>query len=455
MPVSSKPRPPLPPSPHLVVGLARSGQAAARLLASRGERVIGVDEGRPEGAERLTADGVEVILDVDGTASVVEAASVVKSPGVPADAPAIVAARERGLPVIGELELAWRMLPNRFLGITGTNGKTTVAELLGHVWRTAGEPVAVAGNVGTPLSSLVGELDPETTVVCEASSFQLEDADAFAPECGVLLNVTPDHLDRHHDLAAYLSAKLRLFARQGNDDVCVYNGSDPALRGVDLGGCGRRAAFCTARDDRDDCQAVVSGSVLELWGEPLLELSELALIGPHNAENAAAAAIAAATQGIDREAVAEALRTFPGVPHRLERVRERDGVLYVNDSKATNVAAAVAALRSFDRGVHAILGGSTKGGGFAGLAAAVAERCTACYLIGEAAPSLERDLGPAWEAGVRRSRCDGLADAVHAAAADAVAGDVVLLAPACASFDCYTDFEQRGEHFRALVEELG
>ena len=186
MPVSSKPRPPLPPSPYLVVGLARSGQAAARLLAARGERVIGVDTGRPQGAERLTASGVEVILDVDGTASVVETASVVKSPGVPADAPAIVAARERGLPVIGELELAWRVLPNRFVGITGTNGKTTVAELLGHVWRTAGEPVAVAGNVGTPLSSLVGELDPETTVVCEASSFQLEDADAFAPECGVL-----------------------------------------------------------------------------------------------------------------------------------------------------------------------------------------------------------------------------------------------------------------------------
>lgn len=450
----SKYRPPLPEGPFLVVGLARSGQAAARLLAARGERVIGVDAGSPEGAEGLRGVGVEVNLDGDGSESVGRVRCVVKSPGVPAQAPAIAAARERSLPIIGELELAWRLLSNRFVAVTGTNGKTTVTELLGHVWRTAGEPVAVAGNVGTPLASLVGEVPAGSTIVCEASSFQLEDTESFAPECGVLLNVAPDHLDRHGGLDEYLTAKLRIFANQGNDDVCVYNGSEPALLGVDLGGCGRRVAFCREPEAGEDCQVTLDGGVLELWGEPLLRTSELALIGPHNAENAAAAAAAAAALGIERGAIAEALRGFAGVPHRLERVAELDGVLYVNDSKATNVAAASAALRSFDRGVHAILGGSLKGGGFAALAAPVAERCRVCYLIGEAADEIERDLAPAWEAGVEHRRCDGLAGAAAAAAAAAVPGDVVLLAPACASFDSYRDFEQRGEHFRELVEGM-
>jgi len=451
---ASKDRPPLPPGPYLVVGLARSGQAAARVLAARGAQVIGVDSGRPDGAEGLRGVGVEVLLNGDGVEPVERVRCVVKSPGVPVDAPPIAAARARGLPVIGELELSWRLLPNRFVAVTGTNGKTTVTELIGHVWRTAGEPVAVAGNVGTPLASLVGELGAETTIVCEASSFQLEDSDAFAPECGVLLNVTADHLDRHGSVDRYLAAKLRIFANQGNEDVCVYNGSDPALRGLDLGGCGRRVAFC--RDPvGEDCQVTLTGGVMELWGEPLIETSELKLLGPHNAENAAAAAATAASMGIGRDALAAALRSFGGVAHRLERVGEVGGVVFVNDSKATNVAAAGAALRSFESGIHAILGGSLKGGGFAELAAPVAERCVACYLIGEAADELERDLGPAWEAGVVLHRCEDLPEAVRVAAAAAAPGEVVLLAPACASFDSYRDFEARGEHFRELVAGLG
>ncbi len=211
------------------------------MLAGRGERVIGVDSGSPEGAAGLRGAGVEVILDGDGVASIEGVRCVVKSPGVPASAPAIVAARERGLVVIGELELSWRLLPNRFCAVTGTNGKTTVAELLGHIWRTAGEPVAVAGNVGRPLASLVGEIGDEATIVCEASSFQLEDADRFAPECAVLLNIAPDHLDRHGTFDAYRDAKLRVFANQGEDDVGVYNGSDPALAGVEIPGASAQA----------------------------------------------------------------------------------------------------------------------------------------------------------------------------------------------------------------------
>jgi UDP-N-acetylmuramoylalanine--D-glutamate ligase len=451
----ARPRPPLPPGPYLVVGLARSGQAAARLLAGRGAEVSGVDSGEPAGAAELGAEGVEVELGGDGLGALARVGCVVKSPGVPREAGVIAAALERGIPVIGELELAWRLLSNPFVAVTGTNGKTTVSELLGHVWRSAGEPVAVAGNVGTPLASLAGAVDRATTIVCEASSFQLEDTEAFAPECGVLLNLTPDHLDRHRDLDSYLAAKLRLFANQGNDDVCVFDGSDPALRGVDLGGCARRVAFCRDARDCDDCAAELAGGAIALWGEPLAGLDELALPGPHNVANAMAAALAAAAMGIERAAIADALRSFPGVPHRLERVGEHDGVLYVNDSKATNIAAAAAALGSFGRKpVRAILGGSPKGGGFAELAGPVSEHCVACHLIGAAAAQLERDLAGAWSAGVARETHDGLAQAFAAAAQEAAPGDVVLLAPACASFDAYRDFEQRGEHFRALFAAL-
>jgi UDP-N-acetylmuramoylalanine--D-glutamate ligase len=268
----------------------------------------------------------------------------------------------------------------------------------------------------------------------------------------VLLNATPDHLDRHGDFDRYLRAKLRIFANQGNDDVAVYNSSDAALRDLDLGGCGRRVGYC--RGPSPDCELSFNDGVIFAGDRPLLEASELSLIGPHNADNAMAAAAAALAMGLEGEAVRDGLRTFAGVPHRLERVAERGGVLYVNDSKATNVAAAAAGLRSFDGGVRAILGGSLKGGSFTGLVEPVSQRCVACYLIGEAAESLEQDLEPARDAGVELRRCEGLADAVRAAASDARAGEVVLLAPACASFDAYRDFEQRGEHFRSLVEGL-
>jgi UDP-N-acetylmuramoylalanine--D-glutamate ligase len=449
---SGRPRPAVPEGPYLVVGLARSGQAAARLLAKRGAEVLGCDSGSPDGAEGLRDAGVEVHLDTDGLALLERARCLVKSPGVPRQAPVVEGARRRGIPVLGELELAWRLMENTFVAVTGTNGKTTVTELLGHVWRTAGEPVAVAGNVGTPLASLVGELPVDATVACEASSFQLEDTEAFAPECGVLLNVTPDHLDRHVDLEDYLSAKLRIFANQGNDDVAVFNASEPAIAGRDLGGCARRIPYCRGADP--DCAVSLNEETIFIGSEPLMETSELSLPGPHNADNAMAVTAAATAMGIDREAIREGLRTFPGVPHRLERVAKANGVIYVNDSKATNVAAAAAALRSFDGGIHAILGGSLKGGGFTDLTGPVAERCVACYLIGEAAQALENDLEPVRSAGVELHRSGDLATAVRNASAAATDGQVVLLAPACASFDAYRDFEERGEHFRALVREL-
>ena len=442
----------MPRGPFLVVGLARSGQAVARLLAARGEEVRGVDSGFPEGAERLSEVGVEVFLDTDGLAQLERTRTVVKSPGVPREAPVIAAALERGIDVVGELELAWRALPNRFLAVTGTNGKTTTAELLGHIYRSAGEPVALAGNVGRPLSELAGAVEPDATVVCEASSFQLEDTDYFAPECAVFLNLAPDHLDRHHDLGSYLAAKLRIFANQGNDDLAIYNGDDPELAGTDLGGCARRVAFCVGAGP--DCEVAVAEGTIFYDGEPLLAVDELGLFGEHNVANAMAAAAAALSMGLDRDAVRAGLRSFAGVAHRLEQVAEIGGVRFVNDSKATNVASATVGIRAFAGGVHAILGGSEKGEPYAPLLDPVRERCAACYLTGASAERLAEELAPAIAVGVELHRCDDLEDAVRSAAAAARPGEVVLLSPACASFDAFENYEQRGDRFREIVAGL-
>jgi UDP-N-acetylmuramoylalanine--D-glutamate ligase len=410
-------RPTLPSGPFLVVGLARSGVAAARVLEAHG-RVIGTDSGQPD-----VPAGLEAHLGVDGVDLLDRAACVVKSPGVPNEAPVIAAARERGLPVLGELELAWRLLPQRFVAVTGTNGKTTTAELLGAIWRAAGQPVAVAGNVGTPVASLVGSLEPDATVVCEVSSFQAEDSIEFAPDTGLLLNLSEDHLDRHGTFEAYRDAKLRMFARQRPDQAAV------APPGLALPGEARRITF----------------------GDPAdlpLPAEQIRLRGQHNLENAMGASAAALATGVPAAAVAGALRSFPGVPHRLEEVGEAGGVLYVNDSKATNVSAAARGIESFEGGVHAILGGSLKGGGFEGLREPVAARCRACYLIGAAADRLAADLEPA---GVLLVRCGDLETAVREASAAARPGEVVLLSPACASYDQFRDYEERGDRFRSLV----
>jgi UDP-N-acetylmuramoylalanine--D-glutamate ligase len=391
-------------------------------------------------------------LDADGLALLEGVRTVVKSPGVPREAPVIAAALERGIDVVGEMEVAWRAIPNRFVAVTGTNGKTTVVEWLGHVYRTAGEPVAVAGNVGTPLSALAGAVDPGATVVCEASSFQLEDSVAFAPECAVFLNLASDHLDRHSDLDAYLQAKLRIFANQGNDDVAVYNADDPALAGADLGGCARRVAFC--RGAGPECEVALAEGAIFYDGEPLLAVDELGILGEHNAANAMAVAAAALSMGVDRDAVREGLRSFAGVPHRLEQVAEIGGVRFVNDSKATNVASATVGLRAFEGGVHAILGGSEKGEPYAPLLDPVRERCVACYLTGASGGRMAEELAPAIESGVALHRCDDLEQAVRSAAAAARPGEAVLLSPACASFDAFEDFEARGERFREIVGTL-
>jgi UDP-N-acetylmuramoylalanine--D-glutamate ligase len=435
-----------------VIGLARSGVAAAEALRALGEEVIGCDSRASGSAEldsavqRLSRAGVEIHLDASGDAVAARAGTLIKSPGVPQNAPAIVAARARGVPVIGELELAWRMVSNEFVAVTGTNGKTTTTEWIGHVHRTAALPVAVVGNVGTAASTLAGTISTETTVVCEASSFQLEDTVAFAPEAAALLNLAPDHLDRHPTYENYVVAKLKIFVNQGNDDLAVA----PSDLGIeDLGGCARRVLFGTG--DGDSLE--LSDRVGYLWwdDQPLIAVDEIALPGLHNRANAMATAAVCLARGIERDAVAEALRTFAGVAHRLEAIAVRDGVSYVNDSKATNVASTIVALESYDGGVHLIAGGRGKNQDFSALAEPVAERCDAVYLIGEASAELGAALA---ETGVVARRCGGLEQAVAAAATAASSGNTVLLSPACASYDQYPDFEARGEHFRALVRGL-
>jgi UDP-N-acetylmuramoylalanine--D-glutamate ligase len=460
-----KPRPEIPSGPYLVVGLARSGVAAALALRARGEVVIGSDLDARAHTPALVQAGVELHLGEQGPELLEGVGAVVKSPGVPAQAPLIAAAREHGLLVMGELELAWRMIENEFIAVTGTNGKTTTVELIGHIHRQAGLPVAVAGNVGTAASSLLGALDRAATVVCEASSFQLEDTICFAPEAAVLLNLTEDHLDRHGTMRAYGAAKLQIFARQDAEDIAVAPadllermarararaGEAPADDERWAAGRGRLIGF--GADSEGGCS--LRGGEL-WWGElPLLAVSELRVRGRHNVDNAMAAAAVCLARGIDPEAVRAGLRSFAGVAHRLEEVGRRDGVMYVNDSKATNIASTLVALDAFwddqkprRKTIHLILGGQGKQQDFTVLRDAVERQCRAVYLIGQDAPLIAAALAgtaaPVLE-------CVELEQAVRAAADGASPGDVVLLSPACASFDQFADFEARGERFRELV----
>jgi len=408
----------------LVVGLARSGKAAAEALVALGAVVTGYDRGDALEAGRLQEIGVEVHLGLEEETLLQGIDLVVKSPGVPGETPLVADARARGIPVWSEIELGARLLSNPLLGVTGTNGKTTTSELLGAVFRAAGRPIEVAGNVGRPLTSLVGSVDPNAWVVCELSSFQLEDVETLRPQIAVLLNLEPDHLDRHGTFDDYAETKLRIFERQGPDDTAVVpRGFGP------VPGAARRVEF--------------------RFDDPLPV--EPRIPGPHNRENAAAATAAARAAGIEGDAIAEALRTFQGVPHRIELVRELEGVRYVNDSKATNVAAARRALASFpDARLHVILGGRGKAEPYAPLAAAFKPGDRA-YLIGEATGQIASALD---EAGIGYLEAGDLATAVSAAAQAAAPGDVVLLSPACASFDQFENFETRGDAFRHLVEEL-
>jgi UDP-N-acetylmuramoylalanine--D-glutamate ligase len=438
-----------------VVGLARTGIATALFCTQRGARVTASDA-RPEcelaeAAAKLRAVGVTLELGGHRAETFAGQDLIVPSPGVPPTMGALAAARSLGVPVWSEIELAWRFLRGRLICITGSNGKTTTTSLIGHILETARLPVQVAGNIGTPLISRVDISSDTSFTVVEASSFQLELISAFRPDIAVLLNITPDHLDRHGSTEAYGAAKARMFENQTAEDAAVVNADDAVApqyapaepRVFWFSGLKRVASGCYLRGEEIvfRCDGVES---------VLAERKLIGLRGSHNIENVLAAAAAARLAGVEPSAIAEGVRTFAGVEHRIEYVATISGVEYFNDSKATNVDATLKALDAFSGNVLVILGGKDKGSDYRILRQSLRSRARMALLIGSAADKIEADL----DAVIPVERAETLERAVELAARRAQPGDTVLLAPACASFDQFENYEHRGRVFKQLVREL-
>ncbi len=440
----------------LVVGLARSGLAAANLLLSRGARVRVTDLAPAEKlSERLSRlEGpVRLRLGEHRLGDFLESDLIVVSPGVPHDQECLVQARRRGVPVWPEVELGYRFLEGDFIGVTGSNGKTTTTTLIGELLRQAGRDAEVAGNIGKPLSQLARHGGGYRTYVLELSSFQLEAIDRLRCRHAIVLNVTADHLDRHGDLERYAAAKERIFNRQQPGDFAILNGDDTVTAAM----AGRRTSkvvfFSRRRQLEEGVFIDPQGRVRVSWdgrNEPLLEAGEVRLRGSHNLENVLAATAAGFLSGVSAAEMAGCFRTFAGVEHRLEHVARIGGVEFYNDSKATNVDSACKALEAFPEPLVAILGGRDKGADFRTLRPALEGRVRTALLLGEAAPKLEAALAGA----VPLERCTSVPAAVRRAFALARPGDIVLLAPACASFDQFEDYEHRGRVFKEAVREL-
>jgi len=434
-----------------VVGLGKSGLAVLELLASKGA-VLRACDVKPPGelrgvGEALGRLGVPFVPQ--GPAAFQDAHWVVISPGVPADLELLQQARARGVRVVGEVELASLFLQGDTIGITGSNGKTTATALAGRLLEECGIPVQVGGNIGTiPAAAMAAASRPGQWNVLELSSFQLETIESFRARIAVALNVTQDHLDRHHTFAGYAAAKARLFETQGRDDFAVLNADDPTCGSYAARTAGQVFWFSLERAVRPG--AWLEGGTLLLEGRPLLEAREIPLRGRHNIENVLAAALAAWLTGASVEGIAAGIRAFRAVEHRLEFVRRAGGVDYYNDSKATNVDSALKAIDSFEGGLWIILGGKDKGSDYAPLAAPLAAKARAALLIGAAAPLIERQLAGS----VPLAHCGTIETAVRTAFERAAPGDTVLLAPACASFDQFENYEHRGRTFKELVMRL-
>jgi UDP-N-acetylmuramoylalanine--D-glutamate ligase len=437
----------------LVVGLGRSGVASALFLKSQGARVTVSDVKSPEQLREeipvLLDHGIAVETGGHGERTFQNQDLIVVSPGIPVDAEPIAQARALGQPVIGEIELASEFLPVPIVAITGSNGKTTTTTLVGEILAAGGLKTLVGGNIGTPAISLVPQATPETVVVLEVSSFQLETIRSFRPKIGIVLNVTPDHLDRHRTFAVYVDAKARLFENQQPEDFAVLNADDPTC--VDLAARMRAQVFWFSRKREVEQGAFVrNGAVLFRRAETQQEVmlaSEIPLKGAHNLENVLAAVCAGALMGCEPGKIGAAIRNFKAVEHRLEYVATVQGVEYYNDSKATNVDATIKALESFPGNIHLILGGKDKGSDYTVLNDLLRQRVKAVYTIGAAAEKIQSQIK-----GATSVFSSGTIDAaVKQAAAAAHAGDVVLLAPACASFDQFQNYEHRGRVFKDLV----
>ncbi len=442
-----------------VYGLGISGRAVAQFLRRRGVEVVAFDVrelAAAELGELATDTGVELHLGSEPESLPTDVDGVVVSPGVPSDRPLLISARALGVPVIAEVELGFAFLEGTVAAITGSNGKSTTTALAGAMLRAAGQNVEVCGNIGDALTARVddepgGESSTRTFVV-ELSSFQLEAVDRFHPRVAALLNISADHLDRHGGLDAYLAAKARIFQRQQSTDVAVLNAGDPLVRELEV--LARRRFFASNGSIEDGCYVDGDAVIEAVPGAAPVELfrtGDVPLPGPHNLENAMAAALVARACGATPRDVAAAMQDFRGLPHRLELVRERDGVRWYDDSKGTNLAATVRSLEGFEDGsVHIILGGQFKGGDLSELRTRAAAKLRRAYLIGESADLFAEALTDAAPA----QHCETLERAVTAAAVTAKPGEVVLLSPACASFDQFDNFAQRGRVFQRLVRAL-
>jgi len=436
-----------------VAGAARSGIAAAELLAARGAQVTLSDtKAELADAERLRQRGVSIELGGHAMETFTGADLVVLSPGVALDQPTVKAARDRGVPVIGEIELAFRWLQGRVIAITGTKGKSTTTALTGRMLEAAGFKVTVGGNIGAPLSAQVPVSTPDTLHVVEASSFQLEQIDTFHPWIAVMLNFSPDHLDRHPTVETYAAAKGRIFENQTPDDWAVINADDPTV--LDLARRGRAVHRLFSRT-----RALDEGTVLdEGWivdrrkgaATRLVPTAAIHLLGPHLVSDVMAAATVGAIAGATPPAMTSALESFRGLEHAMELVADIDGVRFVNDSKATNVESALRSIESFDRGLVPIIGGRFKGGDLRLLREPLQRRAKAVVAIGESRARVRE----AFEGAVGVREADSLEDAVVQAFALAQPDGVVLLAPACASFDMFRDYAERGERFKDEVKRI-
>ena len=440
----------------LVVGLGKSGVASALFLRSRGAQVT-VSDSKPQ--EQLSEE-IPILLD---HGIIIETGGhgertfhgqdlIVVSPGVPADSPPLVQARALGEPVIGEIELAAQFLPKNIVAITGSNGKTTTTTLTGEIITAGGYPTRVGGNIGTPAISLVATARPDSVVVLEVSSFQLETIQAFRPKVAVVLNVTPDHLDRHRTFETYVDAKARIFENQLADDFAVLNAADPVC--VGLANRTRAQVFWFSRKKEVQQGASLrDGRILfrdSSGQQEIMVASEIPLKGAHNLENTLAAICAGALMKCAPERIRAAVRNFKAVEHRLEYVATIRGVEYYNDSKATNVDATIKALESFPANIHLILGGKDKGSDYTVLNDLLRQRVKRVYTIGAAADKIESQVREAAEI----VHAESLDSAVQRASASAQPGDIVLLAPACASFDQFRNYEHRGKVFKELVQRL-
>jgi len=434
-----------------VVGLARSGIAAARALRDLGA-VVTVTDKKPveQLTEQLKALGsgfVKVAAGGHPERVFIETDLIVLSPGVP-KIPPILEARRHGVKVIGELELAWLLSDSPFVGITGTNGKSTVTTLVGLMLEKSRKKVLVAGNIGNALTEEPRLLRGQDWIVAEISSFQLEDIETFRPAVAAILNITQDHLDRYHDITDYGEVKANIFRNQIGHDVLVLNDDDPLVRPMAARAASRVIPFSRLRDL--DHGACVKDGYIVFKKERICRVDDMKIQGVHNLENALAAAALSLSAGADRRAVETVLKEFPGLEHRLEFVREKKGVTYINDSKGTNVGAVVKSVEGFTKPVILIAGGLDKGSDFSPLYDLFRRKVKLLVLIGKAADKMAKALGTSTETVFART----LEDAVRLAAAKAVSGDAVLLSPACASFDMFKDFEDRGRQFKKAVKAL-